>query len=278
MMGIVLVVAFVVAVVVYVKIRYVNITYIANQFKANNTIVFGKKGSGKDILFSAVIKKRKRPHYSNIEYYKEKTEVKPLNYLSVEPNVYNDFIDGKVTVIKKNISEKVDYYLSDGGIYLPSQYDNLLSKMYPSLPIFYALSRHLGNMNIHVNVQNLNRLWIKLREQADCYVRTKRAVNLGFWMLVTTYVYENYNDALELLKPIKKTIKGDVSKVEESSRGMIEKRSVLVPKRWLEYDSRYFHKVIYGKEAPRRKRLRGVNEAPLLQTERARKGRRGDSA
>lgn len=264
MMGIVLVVAFAVVVIVYIKIRYVNIMYIANQFKANNVIVFGKKGSGKDILFSCVIKKRKCPHYSNIEYYKGKTEVQPLGYLSVAPNVYSDFIDGKVEVIEKKITEKVDYYLSDGGIYLPSQYDNLLSKMYPSLPIFYALSRHLGNMNVHVNVQNLNRLWIKLREQADCYIRTKKTVNLGFWMLVTTYVYENYNDALELLKPIKKMVKGDGSKVEESTRGLIEKRTVLVPKRWLEYDSRYFHKVIYGEEAPRKKKRRGVNEAPLL--------------
>ena len=242
--------------IVYIKIRYINISFIAGQFKNCNVIVFGKKGSGKDILFSTVIKKRKCKHISNIEYYKGKTEVKPLSYLSVAPNVYSDFIDGKITVIKKNITEKADYYLSDGGIYLPSQYDNLLSKQYPSLPIFYALSRHLGNMNIHVNVQNLNRLWIKLREQADCYIRTKSTINLGFWLLVTTYTYENYNDALELLKPIKKAIKGDVSKVEESSRGMIEKRSVLVPKRWLEYDSRYFHKVIYGKDAPKKKKYR----------------------
>lgn len=242
----------VVAVVVYIKIRYINISYISKQFQSNNVIVFGKKGSGKDILFASIIKKRACFHLSNIEYFKGKTEVKPLGYLSVEPNVYSDFIDGKVKVIPKNIIEKADYYLSDGGIYLPSQYDNILSKQYPSLPIFYALSRHLGNMNIHVNVQNLNRLWIKLREQADCYVRTKKAINLGFWMLVTTYVYENYNDAVELLKPIKRVIKGDVSKVEESSRGLIEKRTVLIPKRWLEYDSRYFHKVIYGVPAPKK--------------------------
>lgn len=252
--GIVIYLAIIFICIVYIKIRYVNITFIANQFKVSNVVVFGKKGSGKDILFSAVIKKRGCAHYSNIEYYKGKTIIQPLKYLSVEPNVYSDFIDGKITVIDKKITERIDYYLSDGGIYLPSQYDNLLSKQYPSLPIFYALSRHLGNMNIHVNVQNLNRLWIKLREQADCYIRTKKTVNLGFWLLVTTYTYENYEDALELLKPIKKTIKGDVSKVEESSRGMIEKRSILVPKRWLEYDSRYFHKVIYGVEAPRKKK------------------------
>lgn len=247
-------VVFAVAGIAYVKMRYINIAFITSQFKGCNVIVFGKKGSGKDILFSSVIKKRGCKHLSNIEYYKGKTEVKPLGYLSVAPNVYNDFIDGKVQIIPKNIIENADYYLSDGGIYLPSQYDNILSKQYPSLPIFYALSRHLGKMNIHVNVQNLNRLWIKLREQADCYIRTKRAINMGFWILVTTYVYENYNDALELLKPIKKTIKGDVSKVEESTRGLVEKRTILVPKRWLEYDSRYFHKVIYGVPSPDKKK------------------------
>ena len=85
------------------------------------------------IFYLSVIKKRACFHLSNIEYFKGKTEVKPLGCL-VEPNVYSDFIDGKVKVIPKNIIEKADYYLSDGGIYLPSQYDNILSKQYP---IFY---------------------------------------------------------------------------------------------------------------------------------------------
>ena len=37
---------------------YLNMAYIIKVFKRNNVIVFGKKGTGKDMLFQAVINKR----------------------------------------------------------------------------------------------------------------------------------------------------------------------------------------------------------------------------
>lgn len=52
------------------------------------------------------------------------------------------------------------------------------------MPIFYALSRHLYNNNIHVNVQNLGRLWLKLREQADSFIRVLGTTDRGSYLLV----------------------------------------------------------------------------------------------
>lgn len=245
-------VAVAVLVIAFIVMRFWNIARITEFFEKNNVIVYGKKGKGKDILFAAIIKKRKKPHFSNIKY-NDQTDVKSINYLSVAPNTYEYFIDGNVIVIPKKIEEEKDYYLSDGGIYLPSQYDTILSKKYPSLPIFYALSRHLGNMNVHVNVQNLNRLWIKLREQADTYIRVTGNVKLLGYILLFTTTYENYDDAVKNLKPVKKLLKGEVVRTEESSRGEIKNRMLLIPKRWLKYDSRYFHQVVYGMPAPKKK-------------------------
>ena len=73
--------------------------------------------------------------------------------------------------------------------------------------------------------------------------------NIAFLEIVTTY--ENYDDALKNLKPVKKIIKGEVIKTEESSRGEIKNRLLLIPRWWLKYDSRYFHKVVYGFAAPK---------------------------
>lgn len=247
----------------FIVMRYLNPREIANKFSSCNVITYGKKGTGKDVIHNMVIKIRNDFHYSNIEYVPFnvkcpwlQTDVKPLNFLTVAPNTYDKFLTGDVEIIRKTFTERKDYYLSDGGIYLPSQYDNMLSKLFPSLPILYALPRHLANFNIHVNVQNLNRLWIKLREQADWYICCLKTVNLGLWLYTKTIHYENYDDALNRIKPIKKLLKGDVSKVAESARGDLHYRRYLIPKKWLTYDSRYFHRVLYGISAPTKKEVK----------------------
>jgi hypothetical protein len=247
--------------IIWFKVRYWNTWAMTKPFKSKNVIVFGKKGDGKDVLFADVIAQRRVKHLSNIQYDK-RTEVMPLGYLSVAPNTFPEFIAGEVQVVPKRIYERVDYYLSDGGIYLPSQYDSLLNKLYPSLPIFYALSRHLGAMNVHTNVQNLERLWIKLREQADYYIRCRGLVKLfnkplilfGHMFLKITH-YEDYKDACELLRPIHKIMNGDAAAVARSERGLIKENLVAIPIRRLKYDSRYFHKVLYGVESPKIKPL-----------------------
>lgn len=252
-MAIILFIIFVLLLIIFIRLRFVNLSYTAKQFARQNVIVCGKKGTGKDVLFSAVINFRKKKCYSNIDYGKYSI-VKPVAYLNTLPNTYDNLLQGKIETIEKNIDEKTDYYLSDGGIYLPSQYDIALCKNenYKSLPVFYALSRHLGNMNVHVNVQNINRLWIKLREHADYYIVCKGCLNLGFWVYLKTVHYENYDDCLNNKLPVRKWVKGENLKIEESTRGHIEYRRYLIPKRYLTYDTRHFHKVFYGAPAPKK--------------------------
>lgn len=232
--------------IIFIRLRFVNLSYTAKQFEKQNVIVTGKKGTGKDVLFSAIINTRKKKAYSNIDYGKY-TIVKPISFLNTLPNTYDNLLQNDVQIIEKNIDEGVDYYLSDGGIYLPSQYDVALCKNenYKSLPIFYTLSRHLGDMNVHVNVQNINRLWIKLREHADYYITCKYCINLGPWMYLKTVHYESYDDCLNNKLPTRRR--------QSDERGRIEYRRYLIPKRFLTYDTRHFHRVFYGIPAPSKK-------------------------
>ena len=140
-----------------------------DYFKSS-VIVFGSKGSGKDLLFQKVIyMNRKKEYYSNITYGYKHHDIS-IKDISVAPNTYNDFINGKISTIdRKEEMEGKDIYLSDCGVFLPSTFDSTLNKTYPSFPIYYALSRHLYNQNIHCNTQNLERIWKQLREQSDKY-------------------------------------------------------------------------------------------------------------
>lgn len=58
-----------------------------------------------------------------------------------------------------------DIYIADAGIYFPSQFCNELNRDYKYFPTFMALTRHLGEANVHFNVQNLNRVWDKIRSK-----------------------------------------------------------------------------------------------------------------
>ena len=74
--------AVVILVIAFIIMRYWNIARIADLFDLNNVIVYGKKGKGKDVLFAAVIHKRKKPHFSNIKY-EDSTDVKSINYYNM---------------------------------------------------------------------------------------------------------------------------------------------------------------------------------------------------
>ncbi len=255
-MQLIIIVILIALIIAFLVMRFYNPQFFYSFTRGKNCVIYGPIGTGKDVAMAILTHKENKEHIANIPY-NENTIVKPLNYVTVAPNTYEQFVDDNVTIIEKSIQEGKNIYISDGGVYLPSQMDIALSKKYPSFPIAYALIRHLANANIYVNVQNLNRLWIKLREQADGYVRTRGVFFFPKWVpLLRHYfvlritLYENYEDALERLKPIKKMLNGDSAAVARSERGLIKEMRLLVPKRWLKYDTRYFHKVIYGVSAP----------------------------
>lgn len=246
------------AVIIFIvkEIKYkLDLKFIVDKFQNGNCIVFGKKGKGKDLLFNAVINKRNVLAYSNIQYNKDLINIKPIKDFSVEPNTYLNMLNGNIEFIPKKIKENTDFYISDGGIYLPSQYSQQLIKLYPSLPIFYATSRHLGNMNIHINTQYLGRIWDKLREQADSYFKCVETVRHGNNLITTIIYYDTYKSAMAELLPFKQDLFNS-SEVKasykdfEAKNGTVKQLKIKQKIKNVNYDTRYFHKVFYNKRAP----------------------------
>ncbi len=224
---------------------------IVQDFARNNVIVFGKKGCGKDLLFSEVIRKRKAPYVSNCDYGGPGYMPFKPSQISLAPNDFRSFIDDKITTIKKDDSlEGVDFYLSDGGIYFPSQYDGVLDKKYPSLPIFYALSRHLYASNFHINTQALGRIWLKIREQADTYIKACRVIKLPFFLIVKVRIYDKYESALNDVRPLKVAKLNKYAKSEanmfKASQGYIKEGYIIIRKKTISYDTRLFHRKVFG--------------------------------
>lgn len=221
--------------------------YILKNFKTCNVIVYGKKGTGKDLVFQKVINKRKDKYYSNISYGGKYKHVS-LKDVAIPKNTYINFINDKVEKCDRFFTEKKDIYISDIGIFLPSQMDSTLHKTFPSMPIFYALSRHLYNNNIHCNVQNIERGWKALREQADFFINTRYTIKLPFFLITKVVTYEKYQSAIQYLQPLNSRIlnKYSKAKVDEYNaiNGNIKIGYIIQRKSKLKYNTRAFEKVI----------------------------------
>lgn len=245
---------------IYCLIGLWNTHVVKNKFKECNVIVSGKKGTGKDLLFQLIISKRKREnYYSNIDYGYKYHHI-GLKDISVEPNTYLNFIDDDIKKIKKLHDDKEDIYISDGGIYLPSQYDAILYKKFPSFPIYYALSRHLYLQNIHINTQNINRVWKALREQADYYIICKKVTHwLFFWLKISYITYDKYESALMNLLPMGNRFFNKFSKAEQdqfkATNGEIKKRYSFILKKKIKYDTRAFANILFDNIDPITKQI-----------------------
>lgn len=232
---------------------------IKRAFIEGNVIVSGRKRYGKDILFQAVIRWRNETYFSNYSYGGDYHHI-DIKELELTPNTYDNFIEGNVVKCYKNHDlEKHDIYISDGGVYLPSQADSKLHKIYPSLPITYALTGHLWANGIHVNTQRLERLWKALREQADYFIRIrKRALKLPFVFVIFTTEYEKYESAKQELEPLGSRLFNKYSKAEmdkyRATNGFIKNGFVIVPKHYLKYDTRAFHEILFNEKAPRKEK------------------------
>ena len=201
--------------------------YLVNEFRRCNVMVFGKKGTGKDLIFAHVIALRGEKHYANIPY-DYNTEVIELHEVAAGDNTFEDCVNGTVRPFSPRFEEGCDIYMSDTGIYFPSSEDRLLNKVYPSTPVHLALSRQLYNSNCHTNCQAFERPWIKIREQADSYIQTLGTVDRGDCLYVHILCYDKYDNA-----------KNEVNQVAEYT--------VRIPKSELMYDSRYFRNVFFEK-------------------------------
>lgn len=149
-------------------------------FENGNVCVCGPKGSGKDVLFGNVIARRKQKYISNLDYTNDDRYIDlDFNDIDCGKNTYINLLDKKVKYYKFPHEKGSDIYISDAGVYLPSQYCNELNKRYPHLPTYFALCRQVSRNAVHINTQHLGRPWDKIREQsADIYIRCRWCSNL----------------------------------------------------------------------------------------------------
>lgn len=222
-LGVIGAVAVIIAVIVlsrYLRQRQLDEAdlWLVNEFRRCNVMVFGKKGSGKDVIFAHVIALRNELHYSNIPY-DANTEVIRLDELNAGNNTFEDCINGTITKFDPRFVEGCDIYISDAGIYFPNTMDKTLNALYPSMPILLALSRHLYQNNVHTNCQAFGRPWKKIREQADSYIQVLDTVRRGDCLFVRIVGYDKERDAeLEQNSTVKYTVRVPIGELQYDSR------------------------------------------------------------
>lgn len=176
---------------------------IIRLFENGSVTVFGQRGTGKDVLLGNVIARRKTPYISNMDYGGKYI---PLDFknLSCGENTYKELLSHRIKPweypegLKGN-----DIYISDVGIYFPSQYCNELNRDYKYLPTFFALSRQVARCNVHINTQALSRPWDKLREQSLNYINTRWCKFIGNLVIMKVRIYERYDTACANIAPFR---------------------------------------------------------------------------
>lgn len=174
---------------------------IIKLFEDGNVCVCGLRGRGKDMLMANVVVRRNLTYVSNIDYG-GKFEQFEYDKLDCGKNTYKHFITGEVNKYIYPYPDNTDVYLSDAGIYFPSQYCSELNRYYPHMAVFQAISRHVGLCNFHFNAQNLNRVWDKIREQSDMYILCRRCIYLFGFVIQSVTIYDRYQSAVDRQKPL----------------------------------------------------------------------------
>lgn len=243
--------------------------FIKKFFKTGNCCVTGLRGTGKDTLFANVTARAGEPYISNVDYQNKNPYI-PLNLQCWDiKNNFDNFISGNIIPYEYPYPDHYDYYVSDCGVYFPAQDFDKIQRKYPNMANFQALSRHLGACNVHINAQNLNRVWDKIREQSDTYIMCEKCWyiprlifrNRPKWIVQVVTVYDNYDACIKRVKPFKPlrvplfNINGqrelilnanETYKRDFEERNGTVKRIVLVYKNKSNYDTRLF-KTLLGR-------------------------------
>ena len=252
------------------------------MFKLRNVCVCGLRGDGKDMLMGNVVARRKEPYVSNLVYTKDGKGFQKLDFSKIDcgKNSYLDLIHDKVKYYKFPYIEGSDIYISDAGVYLPSQYCNELNKHFPYLPTYFALSRQVSHNNIHVNVQHLGRVWDKIREQSDIYIRCRfcyvlfgRTVQklqrkygwkwlekIPLLVIQKITLYDKYQSALDRVEPCRITVPILAKReVKQNAQMYVDKfrntygsvrNHILIYVNKSGYDTFYFEKLFENGEKP----------------------------
>lgn len=124
------------------------------------------------------------------------------------------------------------------------------------MAVFQALSRQLGACNFHINVQNLNRCWDKIREQSDTYILCRHCWVFFGGRLVFQLgtIYDRADSAQSRQKPLKLPwgtsmdksyrLQRDVAVANfEASHGMV-KNFFLIYRNKSKYNTRIFKEIL----------------------------------
>lgn len=224
------------------------------RYQRDSLIVFGKKGKGKTLLFSEMTRNEKKGYLSTTQFFHKGEEIVNYDVLNVAPNDWEGVLNGKIEKIDRQPYEGKGVYLDDAGIFLPNFADSMLKKKYPSMPIAYAVWRHLYNAPIHINSQAVERTYKLIREQADGFIQVRGVIRIGALAFVRCTYYDRINSAKEELSPMPSRIFNKFSKAEgdqfRAMHGEIKDFLIFAPSWRNRYDSRYFHSVFFGEKAP----------------------------
>ncbi len=153
----------------------------------------------------------------------------------VAPNTYENFFQGRYIVVKKVLEEDNLFLYSEGGLSFPNFLDNQLKKIYSSAPLGIALARQLWGLKFIVNTQNIERVWKMFREQIGDYIICNscryNVFRLGGRVVVLKCSYfrrQILSDKIEKIRDLK----------------------IVFKLRKDHYDTRYFHKKLFGTNAP----------------------------
>ena len=228
-------------------------TIIKKYFEKGNVCVCGLRGTGKDILLGNVIARRKMSYVSNLNYTHD-NNFNEFHFLDFDlgQNTYKNFLVDRLNYYEYPFEYGTDLYLSDAGVYFPSQYCNDLNKKYPYFPNYMALSRQVAHANVHYNVQNLNRVWDKIREQSDLYIMCLGCKVVFGVVFMKIRLYDKYQSACDRVKPcrikipifasrdVKMNYKMHIDKYVQNYGYVADK--ILIFKNLSKHDTYYFEK------------------------------------
>lgn len=240
------------------------VSHLCRLFKNYSVSVTGDKGSGKDLLTNNVIVRRKLPHISNLPT--NHPLYIPFDYSAIDTGcIYKDLVTGNIPHYVWPYPMGTDIYLSDCGVYFPSQFCNELNRDYKAFPTFIALERQLtGGGKCHFNSQCGNRTWDKIREMADRYVRARRTIKLPFGFFITlTTEYDKYDSSVARIRPCKVPV-GSFFSPESRMMSRVARDNfynthgsvvdhIYIFRNKAKYDTNYFG-VLFGGEEFERKR------------------------
>lgn len=235
---------------------------IVKMFEQGNVCVTGLRGTGKDLLTANVIVRRKKPYVSNMDYGGFYAPF-DLAKIDLGKNDYRNFLSGDLNHYEFAYARGSDIYLSDVGVYFPSQYCSELNRDYKYVPGYMALCRQVSHNNFHINVQNLNRAWDKIREQSEIYIRCRRCIYIPIINVVFQQItiYDKYESCVNRVSPCRVPMfsfnpaaRAQIDTYRDNffnTHGTV-KNHILLYRNRSSYDTYHFEKLL--KEAPVREK------------------------